>query len=300
MEHRIDVCVPTMNRVDLLLTLAESIPRAWKVHVSDNGGYLLKSGRGAERAWDISSSDEVIGLYPNWRKATTMGQAPWFFLPSDDDLYYASAEAAVLKALESDPDVGMVIFGHHVIDEQGNVLQTWIPPLSGVVSSEEAFGLFKTGVHARMPSVLFNRRIFAEAGGISDRYVLTAGDSEVIQRLCIRNKVLFVPEVISAYRVWNGSFTHQKIASKLWSDEIEIWMGMLDQELRATSWGRPWFFRRSIQDEIRMLNIQQGVARLASLRERIAFLRLKPYPFLASLRTQKRLLKLILKGARGH
>lgn len=300
MEPSIDVCIPTMNRVDLLFVLAESIPSSWKVHVSDNGSYLLRSGRIGERAWEVSSSDEVIGLYPNWRKVTTMGDAPWFFLPSDDDLYYSGAEAAVRAALQDQPDVGMVIFGHHVIDEQGNVLQTWIPPLSGVVSSENAFGMFRAGVHARMPSVLFNRQIFAEAGGISDRYVLTAGDSEVIQRLCIRKNVLFVPEVISAYRVWSGSFTHQKIASKLWSDEIEIWMGMLDKELRATGWGRSWFFRRSIQDEIRMQNIHQGVARLGSLRERVAFVRLKPYPLFASFRTQKRLLKLILKGARGR
>ena len=199
------------------------------------------------------------------------------------------------KAIKQNPSVGMIVFGHNEIDANGVILRSWVPEYDGVLLPQYAFRLFSSGVNARMPSILFRRDAYKECGGVNSSFKLTAGDSELIQRMAIRFPTRFVPAIISGYRVWEGGLTHKRIATKLWSDEIEIWMGMLDDELRATDWGRSRLFRRCIQDEIRLQNISAGLAKLGTISDRWDFLRLKRYPILARLRTHLRVLKFMLK-----
>lgn len=277
--------------------MLSSLPTSWKVHISDNGGKIRDSGKFDNKRYDMRSSDSIIGLFPNWIRAAEMGTRPWFFLPSDDDIYYPNAEAAVNDALRNLPvETGMVVFGHHVIDEHGIPISSWTPPAVGDAAGKNAFEIFANGVPARMPSVLIRRSAYLESGGISGDFDLTAGDSEVIQRLAIRYPVRFVGTIISGYRVWPGGLTHKKISSKQWQDEIEIWMGKLEENLAKASWKPSKMAIRMLQDEIRLQNLLAGMAHLESIGQKMQLLRLKPYPLLANPRSHLRVLYQLVKA----
>ncbi len=75
-----------------------------------------------------------------------------------------------------------------------------------------------------MPSVFFKKRFLDKIGYFDDKkFSLTAADSELIQRALLLGKVVYVPEIVSSYRVWQGSLTYEKIASSEWLEEIELW-----------------------------------------------------------------------------
>jgi hypothetical protein len=289
--NKIDVCIPTYNREDLVSQLISSIPEYWSVNISDNGNFFRNSGKCKFPNVILEGSDSILDVFSNWRRAGEMGNAEWFLFPSDDDLYYDNVEREITKALVSSPSVGMVVFGHDEIDADSNIIRTWMPNHTGVLSPQKAFEVFSKGVPARMPSILFNREAYKSCGGVNPVFRLTAGDSELIQRMAIRFPVKFAPSVISGYRVWEGGLTHKKIATAQWQDEIDLWMKLLADNLASAHWNTGRITIRKIQDEIRLQNLLAGMANIKSKFDKLKFLRQKPYPAFATLHSHLRVIR---------
>lgn len=292
---KFEICVPTYNRLEYPMALAESICDEIDIYFSDNGGFLESKKDLFGRNVVVVTKNDEVDVFENWALAVRLGSRGWFFLPSDDDLYYAGMKSKVDEILALNPAVGMIVFGHDFIDEKGTVLGSWLPKVEGIKKGLEAFNEFKYGVEARMPSILINREIYEKSGGISTDFKLTAGDSEFVQRMSINYPVMFVREIIAGYRVWNGALTHKKIASQRWRDEIELWMEKMRENLSTQSWSLGEVWVRHLQDEIRLQNTNAGISKASSLREAVRFLFYRAYPYMARPRTQIRTLVHLIK-----
>lgn len=289
MNFSFDVCIPTYNRFKFVKQLAESIPSNITVHVSDNGEYLSRNLFGENI--DIRCPEGVLDIFDNWTFAANLSESDFFFLPSDDDLYKPNMFGVVSHVLNKDIEqCGMIIFGHDLINEHGNIVGSWLPNRSGIVPAVESFDMFKYGVDARMPSVLFNKSKFIEVGGIDTDFKLTASDSFLIQKMALKYPVCFVREIISGYRVWPGSLTGKRITTDLWHDEIEMWMNKLVFFIKENKIGEVKKIS-NITDEIKAANFLSALRALVTPRDKRRFIFNHRFPVYANRMTQLRIIK---------
>ena len=295
----IAVCIPTYNRPEELANLLGSIAPGVRVYVSDNGGLLAQDFRDRFPSVTFKTSGAApVGMFPNWNLAARMADTDWLIVPSDDDIYYPHSFDEISAAIDRTPSAGIVIFGHHIVGESYEVLETWQPE-PGVMRAPDGFEPFKYGVNARMPSVAIRRSAIEQLRYFDERFVYTASDSDLVQRALLSFDAAFVPTVVSGYRVWQRSATHSTLATPQWMEEIDYWGAKIEGLLKKV----PKYSReaRKIHAELYATNLLAGLGLLrrqgAGKACRTHFRRSR-YPIGARWKTQLRILYQIVRSAR--
>lgn len=220
----IGISIPTYKRENVLLELLKSIPPGFKISVSDNGSTISDKTIAEYKSIDFVKKENVVSMFENWNLAiNNMSECDYIMIPSDDDLYYEDSYSKINDAIKEYPDSDIYIFGNNVIDENQNVLSSYLPSRKKVFNAPLGFLEFKYGVDARMPSIVFNKKFLDRIGYFDERFKFTAADSELIQRALLLGKSVFIPSIVSGYRVWAGGLTHQTIATENWMNEIDMW-----------------------------------------------------------------------------
>lgn len=297
----LSIAIPTYNRKDYLHKLLKSIPPNISVDISDNGSYIDDDFSAEFPNATFHPTREVLDVFENWNNAATKGQSDWIIIPSDDDLFFASAFTIIDESIKKHIDADIIIFGHNIIDEDGVKSSGWVPEKHMVFDKPFGFKIFKFGVNARMPSIIFKRRFLENIGFFDTKFKLTAGDSELIQRALILGKSAFIPEIISGYRVWAGGLTSKKIATKQWLDEIDYWQqkvyNLAIDKFKNTSDEK---LISSLRDEVYARNLLEGLISIrksnGGMRKNFAFINQNRYPWGARIKTQFFLIKTLILG----
>jgi len=294
----IGVSVPAYNRESLLRRLVSSIPEEIPVFVSDNGGFLSNLGCDFPINVFISPTENktVLPMFENWNRAIALNTCEWIVIPSDDDMYFRGAFDAIRSEIAQHPDVDVFVFGHENIDEDDRVLSSWTPDRAITLESPNGFRVFKYGVSARMPSVVFRRKFLGTEVKFDDYYTLTAADSELVQRLLIFGRSRFVPKVISGYRIWQGSLTSQKMAGVHWMAEVDRWTFKLNAIIKDRNFSN--MERKKIVDTIYGNNLAGAISRFSGedgIVDAYTFLRTCRYPWFGHFKTQARIVLLFFK-----
>lgn len=301
MTHtQIAVAIPTYQRPELLLELTSSIPSDIPISVSDNAGSMLGQNLLFGSNVAIHHAESSLPIFANWNRAVAFipADATHVLIPSDDDLYLPNAMPTVTAAVAKYPDADMLVFGCDFVDEHGATRPGWKPEREEACEPGDGFLLFAPGVDARMPGVLFKTDFLRRIGGFDERFVLTAADSELIQRATLMGKTVFVPVVIGMYRIWSGSLTSSRQATGLWMSEVDLWTGKIAELLRNCH----QLSDRKIdvgrfQDEIYTANLRSGIGSLKSRGKYFGAWRhllVNRYPHRASLISQAKLLAHLL------
>jgi len=298
MLEEVTFAIPTYNRNEYLKRLLHSIPASLNANfaISDNGNYVREETIQVHRdKTAIVSSEEVIGMYDNWNKVIGLVKTDWFFIPSDDDLYYPEELHIIGEALSKYPNADVIIFGHNVIDENDNILSKWIPDNEKQYPKPNGFYQFQYGVNARFPSILFRTEHVRKMGGIDTSYSFTAGDSLLIQKCLINGNTVFIDRIIGAYRTWPNNFTNQLIASKEWLEKIDRWQDEIALELSKHNINNDDF--KSVKDEVYAQNLLNGVHVMKRNKQNlfsvVKFVLSNRFPWHATIRTKLHLLKSI-------
>ena len=293
---RIGVCIPTYNRADDLGRLLESIAPGVAVFVSDNGDHLPQEFRDRFPAVTFSgTAGPAVGMFANWNRAARMADSEWLLVPSDDDIYYPGAFDQIDSAISAHPGAGILVFGHHIVDESYAVRSTWVPE-AGSVAAPGGFERFRFGVDARMPSIAIRRSAIEQLGWFDERFVYAAADSDLVQRALLAVDAVFVPAVVAGYRVWPGSATRATLATPGWLADVDHWGSKIEALLRRTP--RLAAQARLVHDELYATNLLAGLYLLRAHGEKArlrAHFRASRYPHHARWRTQLRLLLQVLR-----
>jgi len=296
--NNIAVCIPTFNRPQELGALLASIPEGISTFVSDNGALLPPEFLARfPRVVFKQTPGTPVPMFANWNVAARMGDAEWLVVPSDDDIYYPGSFDVIANALRQCAGAGIVIFGHHVVGESYEILSTWKPEAASM-RAPLGFEPFKFGVDARMPSIVIRRSAMEQLGFFDERFVCTASDSDLVQRALLAFDAAYVPEVVSGYRVWQGSATRSTLASEGWLRDVDHWGTKIASLMR----GAPRYAREAgrVRDELHALNLLAGLRLLCSQgqgAECRAHFRRSRYPARARLGTQLRLLHAVARAS---
>lgn len=290
---KLAVSIPTYNREYYLTKLINSIPENIQIAVSDNGGFLTEVEFGNHPHLVKVSHNEVLPIFENWNAAIiASASTDYIAIPSDDDCYIKSEFPFICNVLNK-YDADVFIFGNNFIDENDKVVGNYCPEEYEVFQAPFGFKKFLYGVDVRMPSIIL-RRSFLDKIGYFDHnsFTLTAADSELIQRALLLGSAVFVPRIVSCYRVWPGGLTDQKLASKHWMDEIDVWTNKIIKLGREEAISVNW---NKYKDEIYARNLLAGcynLYKMKNYRDVIAHLKTTRYPWHAKLVSHLRLLKI--------
>lgn len=293
----IGIAVPTYNREDQLGTLLTAIPEDISIYVSDNGAYLSPEFKAKFPEVDFKTvTGEAVRMFQNWNLAARMVREDWVVIPSDDDIYFDNSFEIIKKYTNIYSAADVVIFGHQTIDENYQKINEWKPRELVECSAPKGFECFKFDVCARMPSIFFKRSFLEELGYFDEHFKITAADSDLVQRALIKGRSVFIPEVVSGYRVWMGGATHNTIASAEWMREIDYWGEKIQNVLQEI----PEYSKEAalIRAELYARNLLAGVSvskRSGGYVAAWGHMKKCKYPYRALLRTQLRLLSWLLR-----
>ncbi len=302
MLTKLTIAIPTYRRNDYLVRLLNTIPSNLRVKVviSDNECHVTNDIKQEFDKFTFIGSKQKLGMFQNWNVALENVDTEWFILPSDDDMFCTDSFDKIDSVLKQNPLGDVFIFGHNVIDENDNVISSWAPEKFKSFENFEGFKVFMKGVDARCPSIILRTKLARKMGSFDESLDFTAADSLLIQKCLLYGKSVFVPEIISSYRVWPNNFTNQLIATKGWMDKIEMWTDKLGFVLRKD------FFKlfsetkiKNIKDEIFAQNLLAGISKIRKnegLVVALKFIIENRYPYRANFKTQLVIIKTLLLG----
>jgi len=296
------IVIPTYNRIDYLQMMLNSIDFSkyvCRVIVIDNGNHIKQEVKNRYPGVIFYSYDTLAGMFENWNRGIQKVQTQWFMIPSDDDLFMPSSLSAIAKAIESYKDAGIISFGYNLINETGAITGCWKPAKTEIHDAPFGFNVFKYGVDARFPGIVFKTELVKQAGMFNESFKYTAADSLLIQKCLLLSKSIFIDEIIASYRVWSQNYTNQYAASTNWLLEIEQW------QKEITIMSQSEFEKRSIHinprqiaDEVLARNILNSLNVLkrqqASFKKKVSIFKGVGYPFNAKLITQLKIVKRLI------
>ena len=289
----IGVAVPTYNRPDYLKILLQSIPACVPVVVSENGLHLTPEFKAEFPAVQFCVTDQILEPLQNWNTAVRKQSTRWVAIPGDDDVYDFGAFEVVRRHIDQNPTAEMIVCGHRVIDQHGNQSSGWASD-AGFFPRPGGFQIFKYGVDARMPSIFFKKSLFERLNGFDERFLITAGDSDFLQRATLIGDCYFAPDLISRYRVWKGGTTSQKIATLGWMQDIELWCNSVERFDKIQGTG---LYSQKIRDEIWLRNLIAGLSAIKekpTVLSRIRYLRACTIPRHGLLQSYLRLARVLI------
>ena len=227
---------------------------------------------------------------------TVRGNVNWF---KSREAIFESANFSK-EELKSYSDYDVFIFGHNTIDEKDTIIKSWKPKKLMVFEKGKGFEVFSKGVNARCPSIIIRTELAKKFGFFDESLEFTAADSFLIQLCMLNGKTVFVPEIISSYRVWPNNYTSKLIATKKWMDKIELWTNKLSAILQKDF---SCFYSKhqikNIKEEIFIRNLIAGTQQIKEkkgTRAALQYIKQYKYPFYADIRSHLKLIKQALFG----
>jgi glycosyltransferase involved in cell wall biosynthesis len=300
MLKKLTIAIPTYNRSDYLLKLLNTIPHSYAgdVVISDNENLTRIEIKNKFPEFRFYSSDKKLKMFENWNLALKKVSTEFFIIPSDDDLFCKDSFEIINDTLKSYSDYDVFIFGHNTINEKDIISNNWKPLKLITYEKGDGFKVFSKGVNARCPSIIFRTSLAQKMGFFNEKLEFTASDSLLIQKCLLYGKSVFIPEIISSYRVWPNNATSQLISKKIWIDKIELWTNYLSEILEKDFSER--FTNKEIKkikDEICLRNLTAGVSNIlkeGTFLEALEYLKSNRYPYKANFKTQIILIKNLL------
>ncbi len=235
-KNSIGIAIPTYKRQTQLTNLLASIPKELKIYVSDNGATLTNTFI-KQHPW--VTFNVLIGnpvtMYTNWNIVVRMTKEEWVVIPSDDDIYYDDSFKIIKSQTDKYSGTDIIVFGHNIVDKDYNIIDRWVPSSLMLYDPPYGFGEFKYGVQARLPSIVIRRSLLIDLGLFDENFQITAADSYLVQQALLKGKSVFVPEVVSGYRVWPNSATSATIGTIEWMEDIDKWCKSLHMHLLSTN-----------------------------------------------------------------
>jgi glycosyltransferase involved in cell wall biosynthesis len=171
------------------------------------------------------------GLCAARNAAMRIARGKYFALLDADDVWLPQHLAASVRALESDPSVGLVHANIERIDADGNALH--VPPRYWREHDDAFARLFLRDEHVSCPTTVFRRELIERLGGFDMRFNrLGCEDRDLWLRIAVASGLRFLPDVHARYRQHGANMSSN--VRKMQRARL-----LLVEKFSATPQGRP-------------------------------------------------------------
>jgi glycosyltransferase involved in cell wall biosynthesis len=227
-QPRFTFCVPNLNKIEFLPACIDSILR----QTSDDWCCVFVDGYSSDGSWEYMqqfSADPRFkllrglkkGMYADWNECLAHVDTEYFYILTSDDTCFPNLVSATTRQLDRHPDVDACHFQFAYIDSQGiitrsptDIIQHQFPlyqDINQVTHRRSGVCEFVMHYAYRSPyvtitSLVFRRRIIEKLGGFRLGYG-SSGDYDWTMRLCLETDILYLPELLATWRIYDGQAT---------------------------------------------------------------------------------------------
>lgn len=229
---RVTIGLSTYNRAATLLpeALGSAVAQTYsnlEILISDNAS--TDETEAVVRRFDDPRIRYVkqprnLGANGNFNYCLEHASGEFFLLLHDDDLLDPDMIEACVRALEGDPNVGMVRTGTRVIDGEGRVLGAKTNRVGGAEPAEFLLGYFRGRTSIYFASTLFHTDRLRAAGGLESTHNLLE-DGVATTKLLREPRVDIAAAKASFRRHGDNRGTAQKI--DLWCEDSRDLLDMM-------------------------------------------------------------------------
>lgn len=229
---RFTFCIPNLNKIEYLPAciesmLAQSCPD-WKCifvdgYSTDGSWEYIQQFADDSRFLILRGKQE--GMYVDWNECLKYVDTEYFYFLTSDDTCYPDLVSTTTTALDRYSDIEACHFRFAFIDDRGEIIN---PPL-GLVNHCDLYWDANLYAHRRsgicefmmhfiygavyltITSLVFRRSLIKKLQGFKTNFG-SAGDYDWTMRMGLHTDVLYIPKLLSTWRLYVGQAT-QKMTS---------------------------------------------------------------------------------------
>jgi glycosyltransferase involved in cell wall biosynthesis len=228
MSARFTFCIPNLNKIEFLDACMQSV----LAQDCDDWCCVFVDGFSTDGCWDYmqrfadDSRFRLLrglkqGMYADWNYCLEQVESEYFYFLPSDDTCFPSLVSKTIAALDGFPDILACHFQYSFINRAGetthepdDVMRMNSPLyLEPNQSAHIRSGLCEfmmhfayRSVYRTMTSLVMRRSVIDRLGGFSQDYG-SIGDLDWAMRLCLITDVLFIPEWLATWRLYEGQAT---------------------------------------------------------------------------------------------
>lgn len=242
-------CVPNLNKIDFLPACIESI-----LHQDcPDWCCVFVDGYSSDGSWEYMqkfSSDSRFkilrgvrkGMYADWNECLNHVDTEYFYFLTSDDTCFPTLVSTTTSQLDDHPDIDACHFQFAYIDEHGAITRS---PQEIIHHQFPLYAHINQFVHRRsglcefmlhyayrspyvtITSLVFRRRLIEKLEGFSLSYG-SSGDYDWTMRLCLETDILYIPELLATWRIYEGQATSEGRSPHIAKRGLDIAKSNLD------------------------------------------------------------------------
>ena len=236
-------CIPNLNKIDYLPACIESV----LAQDCSNWRCVFVDGYSTDGSWEYMQQYKddprfIIkrglkqGMYTDWNECLSHVQTDYFYILTSDDTCYPNLVSRVIEYLDQYPALEAVHFRYEFINEAGLTIETADEIVRRMYPTYSQFnqhlhvrpGLFEVMMHCAykaiyctITSLAFRQTLLEKIGGFATCYGPVA-DFDWTMRLGFHTDVLFIPETLSTWRMYDEQATSRSKALESLENVLEI------------------------------------------------------------------------------
>ncbi|NES18027.1 MAG: glycosyltransferase family 2 protein [Symploca sp. SIO3E6] len=228
---RFTFCIPNLNKIEYLPACIESMLAQdcpdWKC--------VFVDGYSTDGSWEyiqqFADDSRFLllrgckqGMYADWNECLKYVDTEYFYFLTSDDTCYPKLVSTTTKALDAYPDIEVCHFKFALIDKQGEPVRL---PKGGTYQQKVDFyaevnqhmhrrsGICEFMMHfvygamyTTITSLVFRSTLIEKMQGFKSIYG-SVGDFDWTMRLCLLTDILYLPELLATWRIYDEQATKQ-------------------------------------------------------------------------------------------
>lgn len=247
---RFTFCIPNFNKVKFLPACIESLLS----QTSEEWQCVFVDGFSNDGSWEYIEqfqSDSRFhikrgiqqGMYADWNECLKCVETEYFYFLPSDDICFPELVHQTVATLDAYPDVDVCHFKFAYINEYGKTIASYDEIIKNQMflyyeSSKFAHRrsamtefmmhfVYRT-IYRTINSLVFRRSLISKMNGFASCYG-SAGDYDWTMRMGLYTDTLYIPELLAAWRKYDGQATQSPKSSQSNAIILEIAKQNLDK-----------------------------------------------------------------------
>jgi glycosyltransferase involved in cell wall biosynthesis len=253
---RFTFCIPNLNKIEYLPDCIESM----LAQDSLDWCCVFVDGYSTDGSWEYMQQfaadprfrlrqGKRQGMYEDWNECLRLVETEYFYFLTSDDTCYPKLVSSTVAALDCHPQIDVCHFLYAFIDAHGAMTHTPEQVIASNFSiyqepnrlahvrsglSEFILHFVYRSLYRTMTSLVMRRPLLEKLGGFSSQYG-SAGDFDWTMRLCLQTDVLFIPELLATWRLYDAQATQLASDERLVAQTLAVAFQNLDRWLDLDS-----------------------------------------------------------------